>query len=172
MRFRRTRAEGLHCLVGVWTAALRPVHNRFVSSIIEFFVARDDAAAVSVAEIGPSGSFESATYGNFDVWSTLEEWESILTSRSIEELVTSDGPNVVVGGDGFPVVLTVSLDLTRALAAADDHMLSGAAERWVELRDEEGEIIDDELAQEIVKEVAALAVGAVRTGKSLYCWIC
>jgi hypothetical protein len=143
-----------------------------VSSIIEFFVARDDAAAVSVAGNGPSGCFESATYGNFAVWSTLEEWESILTSRSIEELVTSGGPNVLAGADGFPVVLTVPPDLTTALAAADDHMLRSAAERWVELRDEEGELIDGELAQEIVKEVAGLAVGAARTGKSLYCWIC
>ncbi|MCW6007411.1 hypothetical protein K1W54_23110 [Micromonospora sp. CPCC 205371] len=102
-----------------------------MSSIIEFFVAPDDAAAVSVAVNGPSGSFESATYGNFDVWSTLEEWEGILTSRSIEELVTSGGPNVVAGGDGSPVVLAAPPDLARALAAADDHMLSSAAERWV-----------------------------------------
>jgi len=143
-----------------------------MSSIIEFFVACDDDAAVSVAGAGPSGSFESTTYGNFAVWSAIEEWESILTSRSLEEIVTSGGPNVVAGGDGVPVVLTVPGDLTKALAAADDHMLSSAAERWVELRDEDGDPIDGELAQEIVKEVAALAVGAVRTGKSLYCWIC
>jgi hypothetical protein len=63
----------------------------------------------------------------------------------------------------LPGVLSVSLDLTRALAAADDHGLDSVAERWVE-----GEIVDDELAQEIVEEAAAVAAGAVRPGMSLY----
>jgi hypothetical protein len=143
-----------------------------VSSIIEFFVAPDDTAAAGVAERGPGGSFESATYGNFDVWSTLVEWESILGSRGLVELMTSGGPEVVAGSDGFPVVLVAPRDLTIALAGADDHMLGTTAERWVELREEEGEIIDDELAQQVIREVAALAVGAARTGESLYCWIC
>jgi hypothetical protein len=49
------------------------------------------------------------------------------------------------------------------LAAADDHGLDSVAERWVE-----GEIVDDELAQEIVEEAAAVAAGAVRPGMSLY----
>ncbi|WP_158647117.1 hypothetical protein [Actinoplanes sp. ATCC 53533] len=58
------------------------------------------------------------------------------------------------------------------MAVADGHRLDSAAERWVELRAEDGEVIDDEVAQEIVHHVAALAVGAVRTGMSLFCWIC
>ena len=145
--------------------------NRHVSSIIEFFVAPDDAAAAGVAEGGPGVSFESATYGNFDVWSTLEEWESILTGRSLEELV-SGGGNVVAGGDGIPLVWAIPRDLMTALADADDQLLSGAAEQWIRLRDEEGETIDSELAQELIREVAALAVDAIRTGSSLYCWIC
>jgi hypothetical protein len=141
-----------------------------VSSIIEFFVAPDDTAAAGIAENGPGSSFESATYGNFDVWSTLVEWESILTSRGLEEPITSGGPHVVTGG-GSPVVLITPRELTRALAGADDHTLSTTAERWAGLREEDGETIDDELAQELVREVATLAVGAVRTGKSLYCRI-
>jgi hypothetical protein len=55
------------------TAARRQVHNRPVSSIIEFFVAPDGTAAAGVAERGAGGSFESATYGNFGVRSTLVE---------------------------------------------------------------------------------------------------
>jgi hypothetical protein len=39
-------------------------------------------------------------------------------------------------------------------------MLDTTTERWVELREEEGETIDDEPAQEFIREVAALAVGA------------
>jgi len=140
-----------------------------VSSIIEFFLAPDDTAAAGVAENGPDGTFESATYGNFDIWSTLLEWESILTSRSLEEL--TGGPHVVAGSGGLPVVVVAPGDLTRALAGADGHLLGTAAERWVELREEEGETIDGELARELVGEVAALAAGAVRTGRSLYCRI-
>lgn len=141
-----------------------------MSSIIEFFVAPDDTAAAGVAENGPGGSFESAAYGNFDVWSTLVEWESILSGRSLEEPIAGGGPHIVTG-DGSPVVLVTPRELTRALAGADDHTLSTTAERWAELREEDGETIDDELAQELVREVAGLAVGAVRTGKSLYCRI-
>ena len=144
-----------------------------MSLIIEFFVAPDDAAAVGVSRNGPgAASFESATYGNFDVWSTLDEWECILTSRGIDDPVTGGGANFIAGGDGSPVVLAARPELTRALAAADDDLLGRTAERWVELREEEGEFIDGELAQEIVREVAALAAGATQTGKSLYCWIC
>jgi hypothetical protein len=82
-----------------------------VSSIIEFFVAPDDSAAAGVAKRGPGGRYESATYRNFSVWSTLVEWESILASRSLVELMTSGGPDVVAGSDGFPVVLVASHDL-------------------------------------------------------------
>jgi len=162
-------------VIGLFRRALHTLvadmDNRHVSSIIEFFVAPDDAAAAGVAESGPGARFESATYGNFDVWSTLEEWEGILTDRSLDELV-SGGGNVVAGGDGIPLVLAMPRALTTALADADDHLLSGAAEQWIRLRDEEGETIDSELAQELIREVAALAVDAIRTGSSLYCWIC
>lgn len=143
-----------------------------MSSIIDFFVAPDDTAAAGVAERGPGGSFETATYGNFDVWSTLAEWESILTGRSTEELMSSGGPDVVAGHDSLPVVLAASRDLTVALAGADDHTLRTTARQWTALREEEGETIADELARQLISEVAGLAVGAVRTGNSLYCRIC
>lgn len=142
-----------------------------MSSIIEFFVAPDDTAAAGVVEIGPGGRFESAVHGNFDVWSTLVEWESILTGGRLEDFATGDGPQVVTG-DGLPAVLAVAGELTRALAAADDHRLGTAAEQWAGLRADDGETIDGELARELVAEVAALAAGAVRTGSALYCRIC
>jgi hypothetical protein len=141
-----------------------------MSSIITFFVAPDHRAAADVAESGLLADFESATYGNFDVLSTLDEWESILTDRSLEELV-SGGAAVLAGNDGAALLLVTSRDLARALADADDRMLTRTAERWTELREEEGETIDRELAHELIKVVAALAVGAVRTGRFLYCWI-
>jgi hypothetical protein len=145
--------------------------NDYMSSIIKFFVARDNRIARSVAEHGPGEDFESATYGNFDVWSTLEEWESLLTDRDLEQLIAAGGPDVVAGNDS-PLVLLVSRDLTEALADTDADVLGGMAERWSGLRAEEGEAIDDELAHELIREVAALAANAVARRHALYCWVC
>lgn len=142
-----------------------------MSSIIKFFVAPDNAAAASVAKTGPGSGFESAVYGNFDVWSTLEEWESLLTDRGFDELIASGGPDVV-SGDDTPLVLLVPSDLTKALADSGGETLGRTADRWIELRSEEGETIEDDLAHELIGEIAALATKAARTKSSLYCWIC
>ncbi|MET8152445.1 hypothetical protein ACIBSW_09975 [Actinoplanes sp. NPDC049668] len=142
-----------------------------MSSIIKFFVAPDDAAAAALAVDGPGADLEPAVYGNFDVISTLEEWESVLTGRDLEELIDSGGADVV-SGDDEPLVLLVPPALTGALAGADAHALAAAAGRWIALRAEEGETIDEELAEEILGELAALSSRAAKTGGSLYCWIC
>jgi hypothetical protein len=142
-----------------------------MSSIIMFFVARDNAVAADVAEGGPGDALEPATYGNFDVWTTLEEWETILLNRDLEELFAEGGPDVV-SADHEPLVLLVPQALTKALARADGELLSRTAERWITLRAEEGEAIDEELAHDLLSEMAALSAKAERTESSLYCWIC
>lgn len=144
------------------------MHNRDVSSIIKFFVAPDRLAAAGAVESGPEAAFDHATFGNFDAWSTLEEWEGILTGRDLDAL---PGDPEVIAGDDEPVVLLASGDLVRALADADGQTLDAAAMQWTELRANDGETIDDELAAEILTKVAGLSVNAVRTGGSLYCWI-
>ncbi|MEE6259710.1 hypothetical protein [Plantactinospora sonchi] len=142
-----------------------------MSSIIRFFVAPDDAVAAGVAEGGPGADLRQATYGNFDVWLTLEEWESILLNRDLDEVGDAGGPDILSGADG-PVVLLVPPELTKALAEADDDTLERAVGRWIALRAEEGEDIEDELAHELLGEVAALSADAERTRGGLYCWIC
>jgi hypothetical protein len=143
-----------------------------MSSIIKFFVAPDDGAAAGAARSGPEAHFESATYGNFDAWSSLTEWEGVMAHRTVEELLDEGQPKVVTGDDNdAPVVLAASPDLTRLLANADEATLNDLAEQWLELRADEGEVIDDELASELVAAVAGLATSAARTGQSLYCWI-
>ena len=142
-----------------------------VSSIITFFIAADHAEAAGTVDRGPGAGADSVTFGNFDVLATLEEWESILTDRDLEELVDAGESEVIAGGDDGPTVLAVSGDLVTALAAADDRTLDTAARRWTGLRADEGEPIDDELAAEIVVGVAALAGKAVRTAGVLCCWI-
>jgi hypothetical protein len=142
-----------------------------MSSIITFFVARDDAAAAAVAVGGPGDDLEPARYGNFDVFSTLDEWQSILTDRDLEELAAEAGADVV-SGDDEPLVLHVPDALTEALAHADHQSLADAAARWIELRAEEDEEIDEELALDLLGELATLSARAQRAASSLYCWIC
>ncbi|GIG88577.1 hypothetical protein [Plantactinospora endophytica] len=143
-----------------------------MSKIITFFVAADHTVAAGVGEGGPGDEFETAEYGNFDVWSTLEKWESVLTNRSLDDVISDGEQDVVVGDGEGPLVLVASPALTTALAEADDRTLATTAEQWIRLRAEEGETIEEELAHDLVGEVAALSVSAVRAGGSVYCWVC
>ncbi|WP_433360981.1 hypothetical protein ACQPZX_27660 [Actinoplanes sp. CA-142083] len=136
-----------------------------MSSIIEFFVAPDDDAAADVLEDGPSDEYETASYGNFDVFSTIEEWEQIFTGGD------TGGGEVVAGDDDEPLVLLLPSALTAALAAASRDQLADVTDQWLDLRAEEGEEIDEALAAELVSEVAGLATEAARAGASLYCWV-
>ena len=157
------------------------------SIIITFFVVADDPAAAALAGPGPGDDLPTAKYGNFDVWTTLTEWESLATGRDLEEIEDEGGADMVSGADE-PVVLAFPAALTEALAAAaaaaaaagaagvgagaGARTLSRLAEAWIELRAEEGEEIDEELANDLLGELAGLAVEAVKTGGSLYVWIC
>jgi hypothetical protein len=142
-----------------------------MSSIIEFFVAPDDGVAAGVVRGGPGKDLKQATYGNFDVWTTLVEWESILLDRDLDELIDTGGPDVV-GHDDGTLVLLVPPELTTALADAKGDRLDGLIERWIALRAEDGEDIEDELAHDLLGEMAWLAADAERTKSSLYCWVC
>ncbi|MDI6097367.1 hypothetical protein QLQ12_01965 [Actinoplanes sp. NEAU-A12] len=137
-----------------------------MSTIIKFFVAADDTIAAGVMQAGPGPDLAPVTYGNFDVWSALEEWESFLLRRDLAEIVADGGP-IEVDEDDDIVVLRVPPAFTRALADADEVTLDDTAGRW----NAKGEI-DRELAREIVGAVATLAATAVRTEGSLYCWVC
>jgi hypothetical protein len=134
-----------------------------VSTIIKFFIAPDDAAAAAVQKGGPGDGADVVTYGNFDVYLSIEDWECLLTGRDLTDV---EGPGVL--GDDGPMVLVFPPSLTEAFAGD----VTGVAARWLESRAAEGEIIDEELGEEIVTEVAALAVRARRTGAGLYCWVC
>ncbi|MFC4068545.1 hypothetical protein [Actinoplanes subglobosus] len=134
-----------------------------MSTIIRFFVAPDDDTAAAAREHGPGKGADTVTFGNFDVYLALEDWECILTGRDLGDV---QGPDVL--GDDGPMVLVVPSALTEALAGD----VTGVAARWSELQADEGETIDEELAAEIVAGVAALAVRARRIGSGLYCWWC
>ncbi|MEU8659334.1 hypothetical protein [Actinoplanes philippinensis] len=132
-----------------------------MSTIIEFFLAADRETAAAAVEAGPGG--DALTYGNFDVLLSIEEWESLLTGREPGDV---EGPEEL--GDDGVYVLIFPAALTEALAGD----VAGVAGRWLELRAEDGEEIDEELGAEIVAEVAALAVRARRNGELLCCRVC
>ncbi|OCC07929.1 hypothetical protein [Streptomyces sp. PTY087I2] len=143
-----------------------------MSIIVEFFVAPDDTAAALALRNGPGEACESLSLGNFDPVGAVVEWQSLLTDRSFEDLVDAGEPRVVVAqDDGGCFVFALSPDLFTALAQAEQPTLRDAAASWVQLRAEEGEIIDTDIAGAIVGDLAALAGSARRQGQGVYCWV-
>ena len=137
-----------------------------VSSIISFFVAPDDAAATTVLDGGPDRTFESVTYGNFDADLALLEWESLLTGHSFADLLEASAALDLSGEDDGALIVAASVELQEALASASPADLARVAQLWAAERAVEGEVVDPELAQEILTELARLARTA---DHRLYC---
>ncbi|WP_098024995.1 hypothetical protein [Streptomyces sp. st115] len=143
-----------------------------MSIIVKFFVAPDDTSAALTLRTGPEEACESLSLGNFDPLGAVVEWQSLLTGRSFEDVAESGEPRVVAAEDGGGCfVFAISSDLLTALADAERRTLSDAAASWVQLRAEDGEIIDADIADAIVGDLAALAGSARRQGLGVYCWI-
>jgi hypothetical protein len=142
-----------------------------VSIIIEFFVAPDDAAAAGVLDAGPEGVFESVPFGNFVAATAVIEWESVLTGRSLADLVALGMPRIVAdAGDGsLCLVFAVSSALRVELATADDARLDGVASEWVRRDADNGGAFDPEMARLILEDVADLARLAAQEGHEVYC---
>ncbi|MGQ4727929.1 MULTISPECIES: hypothetical protein [Streptomyces] len=143
-----------------------------MSIIVKFFAAPDDTAAALYLGTGPGQGCESLSLGNFDPLGAVVEWQSLLTGSSLEDVVEADEPRVIGGeeGDGC-LVFAISSDLATALADAEGSTLRDAADAWARLRAEEGEIIDGEIADAIMSDVAALVGSARRQGQGVYCWV-
>ncbi|GAA4610237.1 hypothetical protein BJY16_007742 [Actinoplanes octamycinicus] len=128
-----------------------------MSTIITFYTAANDDAA---EEPGPGR--DAVEYGNFDVFASLEEWESLLLNRSLDDV---DGPEQI--NDDEPLIFSFLPALTKALAAADRRTLDTVTRKWIAARAEEGEEIDPELARAILTDLAGLA----RSRRRLYCQV-
>lgn len=143
-----------------------------MSIIVKFFVAPDDTAAALHLRTGPGQACESLSLGNFDPVGAVAEWQSLLTGRHLEDVVEAGEPRVLGGEEGEGCfVFAISSDLATALADAERPTLRDAADAWARLRAEEGEIIDGEIADAIMSDVAALAGSARRQGRGVYCWV-
>ncbi|MGW5782334.1 hypothetical protein [Streptomyces sp. NPDC003863] len=128
-----------------------------MSIIVKFFVAPDDTSASLTLQSGPGQAFESLSFGNFDPEEAVVEWECLLAGGSFEELAEAGEPRIVAGQDNDGcVVFAFSPRLTTALADAGHSRLRDVAASWAQLRTEDGKVIDTEIADRIVGDLAAL----------------
>ncbi|RAS32613.1 hypothetical protein BCL80_104512 [Streptomyces avidinii] len=139
---------------------------------MRFFVAPDDTSASLALQTGPGRAFESLSFGNFDPEEAVVEWECLLADGSFEDLVEAGEPRIIAGlDDEGCVVFAISPRLSSALAEATHSRLSDVAASWTQLRAEDGEVIDTEIADVIVGDLAALVTSARRQNQSVYCWV-
>lgn len=139
---------------------------------MKFFVAPDDTSAGLALQTGPERAFESLSFGNFDPEEAVVEWECLLAGGSFEELVEAGEPRIIAGlDDDGCVVFAISPRLSTALAEATHSRLSDVAASWTQLRAEDGEVIDTEIADVIVGDLAGLVTSARRQNQSVYCWV-
>ena len=130
-----------------------------MSSIIDFYIAPDDAAAA-----GGSGDGESAKYGNFDAYTALFEWEALLTDGDAIELIENcDAPTI---GDPDDLIFRARGELVAALAGASLERLAQVTREWI--ADHGAGVDDEELALELIAAVAGLARTAQATDRHLY----
>ncbi|WP_324616784.1 hypothetical protein [Streptomyces sp. XY332] len=140
--------------------------------MVEFFVAPDDASAGLALRTGPGRAFESLSFGNFDPEEAVVEWECLLVGGNFEELVEAGEPRIVAGQDNDGcVVFAMSPGLSAALADAGHSRLRDVAAEWAQLRAEDGEAIDTEIADAIVSDLADLVSSARRQNQGVYCWV-
>ncbi|MFB9592729.1 hypothetical protein [Streptomyces racemochromogenes] len=140
--------------------------------MVKFFVAADDMSAGMALMTGLGWAFESLSFGNFDPEAAVVEWECLLAGGSFEELVEAGEPRLVAGQDNDGcVVFAISPRLITALADAGHTRLRDVAASWAQLRAEDGEVIDTEIADRIVGDLAALVTTAQRQNQNVYCWV-
>ncbi len=139
---------------------------------MKFFVAPDDTSAGLALQTGPGRVFESLSFGNFDPEEAVLEWECLLGCGSFEELGDAGEPRIVAGQDNDGcVVFAMSPRLSAALADAGHARLRDVAAAWAQLRTEDGEAIDTEIADAIVSDLAGLVSSARRQNQGVYCWV-
>jgi hypothetical protein len=136
----------------------------------EFFIAPDDEAAAQVKGFGTRGAFESMPGGIYDPSDAAVEWESLFTGTSSRALMQAGEPRIIteITNDGC-YVFVLSDRLMTALVTAGQVALAEVAHRWVRLRQDDGEDLDDDQAVTHLDALATLARLAVSQGARLYC---
>ncbi|WP_449482854.1 hypothetical protein [Streptomyces avidinii] len=103
----------------------------------------------------------------------MVEWECAFWPAASEELIEAGEPRVVAGQDNDGcVVFAISPRLSTALADATHSRLRDVAASWAQLRAEDGEVIETEIAHAIVADLAALASSARLQSRRPARWRC
>ncbi|MFF2363979.1 hypothetical protein ACFVU0_14900 [Streptomyces sp. NPDC058122] len=144
---------------------------------IVFFLAPDDKTAASTRLRGPGAAFRSVTCRFIEPDSAIAEWDMYFEEPSadlppLERLLEWAWPDWVTPplNDGVEV-FALPQRLTRALANAGSAELEELAGRWsARLRSDDGDDMTDDDLPAVLREVAQLAVSAVKTGGGLYSW--
>jgi hypothetical protein len=145
-----------------------------VSSIIKFFLAKDDEEAAGMPPDSLARGPETVELGNFDPVGMLNDWEAAFLARDADEIL--EGGRPIVGGgarivpfEGNSVLIAVSPDLVTDLAEADDARLVEVCGHWIQLQSLDDEELDAVTAGELLAEIAGLAALA-KHGQGVYCW--
>ncbi|MDX8145394.1 hypothetical protein SK854_25010 [Lentzea sp. BCCO 10_0061] len=136
--------------------------------LYDYFVASSDELAAAAIDGGPVGLFRTVETKSLDPAVVMGQLEELLTGRSYDD-VSEDprwGDALVMKHDGEVLVLTVTDGLRDGLAAADD--LAGTAVAWAKIEELQG--FDPVVLADLLQQLQALAVEAVKNGERLYCW--
>ncbi|MEV0037535.1 hypothetical protein [Streptomyces sp. NPDC050804] len=90
----------------------------------------------------------------------------------VEFFVAPDDASAALAlGTGPERTFEALYGLVTALARAERFRLHEIAASWVGRRAEDGEVIEADVAGEILSDLAALARSAARQRQGLYCWV-
>lgn len=146
-----------------------------MSSIIKFFLAAGDEEAASIPPGSLTGGPETVELGNFDPVGMLNDWETAFLARDASEILDGGRPETGGGARVLPVqesgaLLAMSPDLVTDLAEADEARLAEIRAHWIQLQSLDGQQLDSVTADELLAEIAELAVLADHRGHGVYCW--
>lgn len=142
-----------------------------------FSAAGDDSAATAIDLIGgpavPGRStFDAVFTKGIDPSVQMATLEELLTGRPIEEIFDDPRSAHPIGPeteDAEHGVVTLTDNLTQAVAAADRARLAEVAVPWSETEEFWGQS-DPEFLTEFLVELSGLARRAIDRGNRLYCW--
>ncbi|SFR13347.1 hypothetical protein SAMN04488564_103999 [Lentzea waywayandensis] len=137
----------------------------------DYFAAPSDELAAATIDGGPvGGPFRTVETKWLDPVVVMGKLEELLTGRPYDEVFEDPrcGDDLAIEDDGERLVLTVTDGLRDGLAGTGE--LTDVAEAWSKI--DELKRFDPVVLAEILHELKALAVEAVKNEERLYCWVC
>jgi hypothetical protein len=140
-----------------------------MSSITDFFVARQDEALHRVLDRGPAGVFPAVQGGRADPVKILQ-LQCLLDGSTFEERLEDLDALLLCGGDEGPWIASVPEIITRTLARASPEQLVDVASRWASTEEWMADGGTAENLMPWLRQIAVLATQAEDSGRKLYVW--